>query len=230
MFLRKNWLPISVFIVAIVCVGLYLLTTQTPKAPLKIYKPVEVAQEATPKPPPLGETYETGHWHGDEWHAEPHDTPLIEEDVSMKDAFREYREIVKDEEPSAYDLVLRNYVKKHYEQYPDCQDHEAVLEDAAREAEWYVEHLEHRKKDKALQEEWRQLQSERDEFTAELEAAEAKYKGIDPNTISIEERQRIVDDFLDKIRVQQEKMDAHLERQDALSQQAPVSLTPMHTH
>ena len=24
------------------------------------------------KPPPPGETHDTGHWHGDEWHAEPH--------------------------------------------------------------------------------------------------------------------------------------------------------------
>lgn len=70
MFIRKSWLPVSVFLIAIIGVGLYLLTTQTPKAPLKSYKPVEVRKiEATPKPPPPGETYETGHWHGDEWHA-----------------------------------------------------------------------------------------------------------------------------------------------------------------
>lgn len=72
MFLRKNWLPITVFIVAIVAVGLYLLTTQqTPKDPTTIIKPVEVGKQ--PKPPPPGETFETGHWHGDEWHKGSHD-------------------------------------------------------------------------------------------------------------------------------------------------------------
>ena len=77
MFLRKNWLPIAVFIVAIVAVGLYYLQTRPEKAPIVIIKPVEV--EKKPKPPPPGETYETGHWHGDEWHSTPHethDTPL----------------------------------------------------------------------------------------------------------------------------------------------------------
>ena len=30
-----------------------------------------------PKPPPPGETSESGHWHGDEWHSEPHDPPAV---------------------------------------------------------------------------------------------------------------------------------------------------------
>ena len=33
MFIRKNWVPISVFLLAIVCVGLYWTQTQTPKEP-----------------------------------------------------------------------------------------------------------------------------------------------------------------------------------------------------
>ena len=70
MFIRKNWLPLSVFLIAIVGVGLYYLQTRPPKSPIKIYKAVEV--ETKPKPPP-GETAESGHWHGDEWHAGSHD-------------------------------------------------------------------------------------------------------------------------------------------------------------
>ena len=30
------------------------------------------------------------------------------------------------------------YVLKHYQKYPDCQEHEAVLVDAKRYAEWRV--------------------------------------------------------------------------------------------
>ena len=43
---------------------------------MKIYNPIEVEPPATPKPPPPGETAESGHWHGDEWHAEPHGSPV----------------------------------------------------------------------------------------------------------------------------------------------------------
>jgi hypothetical protein len=56
----------------ICAVSLYILTTQAHKEPIKTHKPVEVENPATPKPPPPGETAENGHWHGDEWHAEPH--------------------------------------------------------------------------------------------------------------------------------------------------------------
>ena len=71
MFLRKNWLPIAVFLLAIIGVGLYYLQTRSPKDPIIIYKAVDV--ETKPKPPPPGETYQTGHWHGDEWHKGSHD-------------------------------------------------------------------------------------------------------------------------------------------------------------
>ena len=37
--------------------------------------PTTQAQPARPKPPPPGETAETGHWHGDVWHTQPHEAP-----------------------------------------------------------------------------------------------------------------------------------------------------------
>lgn len=78
MFLRKNWLPLLFCVVMICAVSFYILTTQTHKEPIKTYKPVEVSSPANPKPPPPGETAESGHWHGDEWHAEPHsETPEV---------------------------------------------------------------------------------------------------------------------------------------------------------
>ena len=73
MFLRKNWLPLLLFVMMICAVSLYILTTQAHKEPIKTHKPVEVSNPANPKPPPPGETAESGHWHGDEWHAEPHE-------------------------------------------------------------------------------------------------------------------------------------------------------------
>lgn len=74
MFLRKNWLQILVFIVVIAAAGFVILQTLPPKDPIIIYKAVDV--ETKPKPPPPGETYETGHWHGDEWHANDAHAPV----------------------------------------------------------------------------------------------------------------------------------------------------------
>jgi hypothetical protein len=71
MFIRKYWLPLSVFIVAICAVGLYYLQTQPPKAPIKIYKPVEPLEKPTAEVPE-GETSQGGHVHADgTWHAKP---------------------------------------------------------------------------------------------------------------------------------------------------------------
>ena len=49
MFLRKNWLPISIFIVLIGVLCLYLLQTQPEKEPIKVYKLVEV-EKSTQQP------------------------------------------------------------------------------------------------------------------------------------------------------------------------------------
>ncbi|MCY3740168.1 MAG: hypothetical protein OXH00_04025 [Candidatus Poribacteria bacterium] len=89
MFLRKYWLPLSVFIVAICAVGLYLLATQPPKEPIVIYKPVEPIEKPTEQPTaevPEGDTSQGGHFHADgTWHAEPHEAevpPVPESDAA----------------------------------------------------------------------------------------------------------------------------------------------------
>ena len=92
MFLKKNWLPLTVFIIALAGVCLYYLQTRPPKDPIIIYKttPVEVekptAEAPVPKSPPPGETHESGHWHGDEWHSELHETPALVESPPVSDA------------------------------------------------------------------------------------------------------------------------------------------------
>ena len=73
MFIRKNWLPLSVFLIAIVMVGLYVLQTRPEKAPIKIYKTTEVEKPTQPQAP-VGETSQGGHFHADgTWHEGPHD-------------------------------------------------------------------------------------------------------------------------------------------------------------
>ena len=74
MFIRKYWLPISVFIVAIVGIGLYLFATQPPKEPIKIYKVVQPEKPTEQQGAEVSsETDKGGHVHADgTWHAEPH--------------------------------------------------------------------------------------------------------------------------------------------------------------
>lgn len=51
MFLRKYWKPpLSVFLVGIVGIGLYMLATQPPPEPVKIYKVVEPIERPTQQP------------------------------------------------------------------------------------------------------------------------------------------------------------------------------------
>ena len=89
MFRKSVWLPILIAGLFVMGCGLFYGRKVAHQAPIKTYKPVEV--ETQPKPPPPGETYETGHWHGDEWHAEPHEThapapPQQENDVVAEPA------------------------------------------------------------------------------------------------------------------------------------------------
>ena len=76
MFLRKYWIPISVFIVAIVGIGLYLLATQPTTEPVKIYKAVKPIKKPTQQSTtqaPVGDTSQGGHFHADgTWHEGPH--------------------------------------------------------------------------------------------------------------------------------------------------------------
>ena len=76
LFRNRLFIGILIFgLIVLMGCGLFYGRKIANQAPVKVYKPVEVAQSAAPKPPPPGETHETGHWHGDEWHSEPHDPP-----------------------------------------------------------------------------------------------------------------------------------------------------------
>ena len=79
MFIRKYWIPLSMFILAIAGVGLYLLATQPPKDPIVIINTVEPIEKPTEQPTAEvveSETDTGGHFHADgTWHAEPHEVP-----------------------------------------------------------------------------------------------------------------------------------------------------------
>ena len=70
MKLLKQNARLIAFAVVMSAIAGYLLWTTTQPPDL----PVATTPLASPKPPPPGETAESGHWHGDEWHATPHET------------------------------------------------------------------------------------------------------------------------------------------------------------
>ena len=80
MLQKKFRIPILIVLLAVVGCGLFYGNRRiAQQEPVKVHKSIDVEQPATPKPPPPGETHESGHWHGAEWHATPqetHDTPL----------------------------------------------------------------------------------------------------------------------------------------------------------
>ena len=80
MFIRKDWIPLLVFIVAIVGVSLYYLKTRPPKDPILIVKPVEF-EKPTAKAPVGEQPAEVGHFHEDgTGHGESHEQ--VETEVS----------------------------------------------------------------------------------------------------------------------------------------------------
>lgn len=73
MFIRKYWVPLSVFLVLIVGVSVYYLQTRPPEDPIVIIKPVEPIGKPTINEGAVGETDKGGHFHEDgTWHAGPH--------------------------------------------------------------------------------------------------------------------------------------------------------------
>ena len=80
MLLRKYWIPISVFLLVIVGVGLYYLQTRPEKDPIVIYKAVEPLPKSTEQPTtqaPVGDTSQDGHVHADgTWHEGGHEKEI----------------------------------------------------------------------------------------------------------------------------------------------------------
>ena len=73
MLQKKFWIPVLLVLIGVAIGGTFWGKHIASQEPVKTYKPVEFQQSTAPKPPPPGETYETGHWHGDEWHSEPNE-------------------------------------------------------------------------------------------------------------------------------------------------------------
>ena len=260
MFLRKYWLPLSVLIVVVTCVGLYLLQTQPPKEPVVIIKSVEFEKSTATQTPKaqtqnasataVMESQEGGPFRDDgAWHAETHETPadvLAPLNELGSDAWDSmppvlayiptgYTPFKTDAEvqdflttASADEISQRvqdTYVIRHYKRYPDCQEHDAVLADAERQAEHFLAYLEHKKKDNALH-------AERERARAEFDEFEAQYFDKENLRIRWEFFDRMSDSEKEAFQTQLQALTQRIsdigERRRSLDR--PIYPKPMHTH
>lgn len=84
---------IGIVVIAIVFGRDYFKDVET--HPLKRVSPGTAEPASTEKPPPPGETYDTGHWHGDVWHAEPHTPQDASETIIETQGARDTAQPVK---------------------------------------------------------------------------------------------------------------------------------------
>ena len=89
MLRKKIYIPIGLCLVLLVAIGFLSLRSDVPDEPIVIYKAVEPLAKSTAEVP-VGETSQGGHWHGDEWHADPHEpvTAIEETPVSTSEFTR----------------------------------------------------------------------------------------------------------------------------------------------
>ena len=151
MLSKKFWIPIYVSVFVIVLGGaLFYGHKVTNQEPVTTITPASVEQPTTPKPPPPGETYETGHWHGDEWHSEPHEahTPaeVVSESPSAVPAPQQVSPPPAPDFSDAYQALREKYPEQTqnppaFENLPvDLWDFEATKKAFTDHFNFYVEH------------------------------------------------------------------------------------------
>lgn len=245
MLAKKFWIPVVCVLIGVAIGGTFLGKHVASQAPVKVIntvpsEPIDVSKPATPKPPPPGETVESGHWHGNEWHADAHETSemalrggAIQSDgVWYPDNYTQ-ADIAADlaGEGAATDEEyerrftkhwVNNYLRRHFEEYPDCTEREAVLADAIRQAEW-------RFADQIYRDKNSKLEAEFDQLTEEMEQLFDKYndRPIYEST-HIPESERLNDSK--RIKALMGQLQDQGKRWDALRIEEPIYPKARHTH
>lgn len=74
-FLKKHW-QLTLFVIAVLSISGYLFYQSQQSIDLNIRGTKVKTPETPTEKAPVGDTSQGGHWHGDEWHAEPHPEPV----------------------------------------------------------------------------------------------------------------------------------------------------------
>lgn len=124
--------------------------------------------------------------------------------------------------PPSYKSEVEYYILKHRGTYPDCTEHQTIIDDAKRYAEYRLDDYEYREED-------RELAIEFEYWTDELVVLFEKYNyaPIDkathiPESERFDDRERIM--FLNA------QLENHTKRRDALRQEKPIEPKPIHRH
>ena len=74
--LKKSWIPIVCVLIGVAIGGTLWSQHLSSQEPIKIYQTTPMERQ---------ERSEGGHWHGDEWHAEPHEPSVSESEITEED-------------------------------------------------------------------------------------------------------------------------------------------------
>ena len=227
-----------VFLGCIIAVGIVYLKrieSQAQSEIAKITKQVQSLKETSAETHTASAT-DSGHWHGDIWHAEAHeaeetvlpgggiqsDGVWYPDDYTQADIAGEGAATDEEYQRRHKKHWVNNYLRKHREKYPDCTEQEAVLADAIRQAEWRFADQIYTDKDSKLTAEHERIM---DELIPLLE--KYNHKSAYEAT-HIPESERLND--VARIKTLMAQIEGHGERKAALRLEEPVYPKAMHTH
>jgi hypothetical protein len=199
--------------------------------PTKVYnsttaEPVD-GSKSTPETsqiPPQG-----GHFHDDgTWHAGPHEsTDAIGQTQAQETAPPKYKPLKTHEDLREYlrtatpeEIYARNrdmYIARHYKKYPDYTEHEAVVADAERQANWFIVDMEYEKIEAVARAEYKSVSEAILELPSDyneiISMTDVEKKALAAKALDLHKRHEIAS-----------------KRYDEVIQQRPLPLKPKHTH
>ena len=224
MLAKKIWIPVLLVLIGFAIGGTFVgrhIASQEPVRVINVVtpEPVDRSQPTQAETQPAAAA-EGGHWHGDEWHADPHEpSDVIPEPMRDTPEFLSAERLLDLPAETLSDVLVKSYVDEHFEAYPDCQEHESVLADARREADFYFADTQWFEERQAASAEFKRLGEELDRYTE-------KSRNFDYERMSAQEKQEkaaYLEDW-------QKRYDTAFEKTREISRQNPVHPKRMHTH
>ena len=140
--------------------------------------------------------------------------------LGKAEALREFLKTASDDEVYAWERDTD--ILRHYEKYPNCTEHEAVVADAIAYADYHFANKEYMKKEKELTAESLQLGDE----VKDLFRGDAKALQLYIRTLSESEKIALISEF----EALEKRSEEIIKRREELKSQRPVKPKRMHIH
>lgn len=193
---NKLFIGSIILIVLIIGAGIFVYFknhSDISKLEQKLAEAKAVNSGQSVRPPPPGKSFENGgHWHNGEWHDASHDTDItVDLDDGTVTTYFYNEEIPEEFDGEFVDVVnpldtidashisgdadyihsyknlVIGFIQLHADHFPDCQEHEAVMEDAKVHALWTLQKREYDKKSEILDSESDTIDKEFAELTGD---------------------------------------------------------------